>query len=187
MDNGVYVFDEYKNHKLRLWINIPPLITIDAIDTFVHKISPKNPILLDYSSISIVVELRKNLNASNYALLGALFIPENNDVLQVEGLISTNTGEVLLDNIAMPNDEVLSGIPLEYAQVVSNVTLRHKYYIDSLPIGKLLFNVGAHAKIGSSQAIFANVTRLIYRLLVEDLVRLEREKLDAIIEEHLLT
>lgn len=185
MNEHVHIFnDEFKNHKVRIWLNNPPPIPMDIINSFEHQIKPKIPIILN-SSISIVVELNKNQNTSNYALLGAMFTPSDNEVLQVEGLVSKNTGGFLLDNIALPNDEIQIGIPLEYAQAISNITLSYKYHTDSLPTGHLLFNLGAHAVVGSSKAIFAKVTRLIYRLLIADVNNLNLEEKKAIIQNHL--
>ncbi|BFT71561.1 hypothetical protein [Paenibacillus sp. P36] len=185
MNKQIHLFEnEFKNHRIRIWLNNPPPISMDIIDSFEHQIRPKIPILLK-SNISIVVEMNKNQNASNYALLGAMFIPSDNEVLQVKGLISQDTGRVLLDNMAKPNDMIQIGIPFEYAQAISNITLSFKYYANLLPTGHLLFNLGAHAAVGSSKAIFANVTRLIYRLLIADVNNLNLEEKKIIIHNHL--
>ncbi|TXK85755.1 hypothetical protein [Paenibacillus sp. N3.4] len=144
MQDDVYVFNEFKNNKIRLWINSYEAIHFNVIDSFEHTIKPNKPIILN-SKISIVVELLKYKNASNYALLGATFIPFEDGVLRVKGLVGKDTGEALLDNIAFSNDEVQVGIPVEYSQAILNTTLRHGYNSDSLPTGTLFFNFGAHA------------------------------------------
>lgn len=186
MQDDVYVFNEFKNNKIRLWLNSYEAIHFDVIDSFEHTIKPSKPIILN-SNISIVVELLKHKNASNYALLGATFVPSDEGVLRVKGLVGKDKGEALLDNIAFSNDEVHVGIPLEYSQAILNTTLRHGYESNSLPTGKLFFNIGAHAAAGSSRASFANATRLIYRLLIEDIARLNSDDLKAILQDHLLT
>ncbi len=149
--------------KGRLWINNLPKIEYTTIDVLKAKIKAEGSTNLVNTQIAL--ELLLPNEVSNYALLGADFTPNDSDLLTIEVCISKNDDLILSDTIAKPYEEVHVGIPREYAQTIIDTVQKTLNDSVEVPSGILRFNCGAHGYIGSSQAIFSKVTRIILVLI----------------------
>ena len=102
-------------------------------------------------------------NMSNYALLGASYTSAPTDNLNVLIEVNADDGPVVEDHIAFRNDIIRSGIPAFYAKKIKDFFLE-KSEDKILGGGELRINIGAHAEIGSSGAIFKVVCQILTEL-----------------------
>jgi hypothetical protein len=133
-------------------------------------------------SRSIMVELFKYVGPRDvYGLLGAGFIPEYSGSLLMRVFASDNTGGVVDWALAGGIDDVHLGLPLQYAQTVLETAVDAAAE-ETLGPGVLSFDRAAHGLIGSSNAVFRHLTRVIVQLLEPDRQPLTEAELMRLIE-----
>ncbi|VBB09156.1 Hypothetical protein LUCI_4442 [Lucifera butyrica] len=162
----------------RLWINDFPGFESKIIDT-IHRtfVGAKE---IPRCNKSVVLEILLPRNASNYALLGATFIPLVGGTLDVKINIGVHDDAVLKDNIAFTSDEVHVGIPKEYAFAVMD-SVAETLDDSEFPPGILFFDVGAHSDVGSSRMIFSRVTKILIKIIFNNILELSEDELKKLI------
>lgn len=152
--------------RCNLWIDEIPEIQYRCLDSLNGTIVKNDWIKWD--DVSYTLELRViGRDCSNYALLGLRYEYEYSGELAIKVNVSEFDGEIIDRNISSLSDEIHSGLPLEYAKVVFDVT---KNYLENIPCsqGKITFDIAAHGYVGSSQSIFELVAGVLLQLLAND-------------------
>ena len=120
----------------------------------------------------------------HYGALGAEFVPEQQEQLVIQVLISTSEGEPVSASLAEKVDVVRAGLPQEFAQAI----LENAMMVDEnqlLGTGTLRFCRAVHGRDGSSPWIFGVLTRVIVKLLILDRQSSSEERLlELIRSEH---
>jgi hypothetical protein len=149
--------------KGRLWINEMPNLREEIIDVIETTIEVSNRQQWEEKAVILELLLAPR-EISNYALLGVMYLPTNNEILNIKVNVSSFKGKILVDNIALSTDEVHLGIPKDYATSIINL-VKEKVLEFQFPAGDLVFNVGAHGYVGSSKLIFSIITKVLMGLL----------------------
>ncbi|MDX1932455.1 MAG: hypothetical protein SFU56_07605 [Capsulimonadales bacterium] len=102
-----------------------------------------------------------------YGLLGAAFIPNVSNVLQIEVNCDSQTDVMVLNSLALQPDTVLIGLPYEYAQAVLN-SVAHSDISEQLGSGLIRFDCAAHGEVGSSSSAFVRLSLIVTQLLTLD-------------------
>lgn len=166
--------------KGRIWTNEAPELEYETIEVLRETVDVTS--LKRWDEKNLIFELSLPRNSSNYALLGLKYIPDNEKVLKVEIKVGRSDDVLLENNIAQIVDEVHVGIPEEYARAILEYTKENSKEID-VPPGTLMFDVGAHGYVGSSQAIFLSVTKILLNIIDKDLKSISEDELSKIINE----
>ncbi|WP_027624770.1 hypothetical protein [Clostridium lundense] len=151
--------------KGRLWINDLPVINYNVVELIEEKFKANT---FECQGKSIALEIALPRNSSNYALLGATYIPDESGFLNVEVKISSLEDDEFKGNIASTVDKVICGIPKEYGEAILEY-IRNNINDFKVPSGKLVFEIGAHGLVGSSKAIFSLLAKVIIELVVYNL------------------
>lgn len=79
-------------------------------------------------------------------------------------------------------DEVKCGLPIEYAAAIVDTVLSAAVEKE-LPSGTMIFDSGAYAQVGSSQAIFSKATNMLLQLLLNKPYAMSEEGLkDSVVK-----
>lgn len=106
---------------------------------------------------------------SLYAALGAEFVPSSGHELEVRVLRSKDPGQVISWALASAVDEVRSGLPLEFADVVAEATQVAPDLV-RLGAGTLTINQAAYGVVSSNKSTFKRLAVAVVCLLgLEDL------------------
>lgn len=165
--------------KGRIWIGEMPNIKGSVIDIVKSSFEVTNQQQWEHKAIAIELLLAPR-EISNYALIGAKYIPSNNGNLEIKVNISSFDDTILLDNIALSTDEVHMGIPKEYALSIASIA-KEKSIELNYPMGSLVFDIGAHGHVGSSKMVFSTVTKVLMGLLSMNVLEKSYEELNEIV------
>lgn len=152
-----------KSSKINLWIN-ENLAFDEKILEVLHEEVKSNEVV-SWKDITYIVEFyigQKHM--SNYAMLGMEYIYKNTGKLDVKVCVSNDEGKILENTIAMPGDEVHSGIPKEYGEKILQVAASY-FRVHNYGTGEIVFFMGAHGYYGSSQAVFGLATNILLNCL----------------------
>lgn len=169
---------QYRRGKL--WVNDLPRMDYDCIDILELSLTINKGLELKPCNLALEL-LLSSRQVSNYAFLGAEFIPNSGDKLEVAISVGNDEGEVLEDNIASQLDEVHIGLPNEYGQAILRSVQKTLDELPNFSGGVLNFNIGAHGLVGSSQLSFSKVTEIIIKLLASDPNSSDENKLEDVI------
>jgi hypothetical protein len=136
-------------------------------------------------SRSFTIELLLTYNASYYAVLGAKYIPIIGDeCLHIEvRYLNTNT-EKYEDTLAYNKKTVFKGLLKEYVDSVLNTSVDYLKY-NTPPGGKIVFDVAACCKIGSSSLLFKIITKIVLQILINEQYPVSDEVIKNICEKYL--
>lgn len=153
-----------KYRKGKLWKNQMPNIESTVIEILRKSIYETERIQWESSNIALELLLAPR-EVSNYALLGATYIPNGGEKLEIRVKVSAGDDKLFEDAIALSCDEVHVGIPKDYAEAIVNATEKTIREIKSFSPGVLEFSIGAHGYVGSSKLIFSKITDIILKIM----------------------
>lgn len=168
----------------RLWVDSLPGINYKVIEEWTEEVATQQP-CKSVEQTTISLELLLPRHSSSYVLLGAKFVPNEDNHVTVTVKISNDEDGLYLDTIASTIREAVHvGIPHQYARVVLESAIQSISELKSFPPGKLTFDVGAHGLVGSSQLIFSKVAFTIVRLIHQRVTEFpSRDVNDLVLEE----
>lgn len=138
----------------------------------------KNLIMKNYNSLffsfeanskisserNIITEISLSRHASSYALLGAKFIPSNNNNLSVEIRYSENE-KLYKESLSIHQGFTFIGLPKEFAISVEKSIIDYFHKDSSIPSGNLIISMAANCAAGSSTKIFSCLTKILLEIL----------------------
>jgi hypothetical protein len=166
--------------KCRIWLEELPSTKCKVIEVLSSILETSNS--MNRNNQSIAVELF--VAPRYYALLGIEYIYKGTNNLEICINITEDT-EKITDSLALPSDNVHSGISNEYAQTILNASIKVFGNLNNVPSGVLTFNIGGYGDYGSNQVIFAKATSILIRLLVGTQGNIDLEELKNIVRNEL--
>ena len=167
------------NVKGRLWIDDLPGVELKCIKILEKNLTANQESKWHYRRVAL--ELARRRHVSNYALLEAVFKPNDSKVLTLQVFVSEDLGEPMPDAQTMLHDKVRWGIPQQYSEAIINIATQNIDSNGSFPAGVLSFSVGAHAEAGSSNMIFSQVTQVLLLLISFECKDLSDDELKIIV------
>ncbi|MEC0128991.1 hypothetical protein [Paenibacillus pabuli] len=155
-----------KFRKVVLWKNELPSHPKEADHELEISLQLTKPIVSENKELA--VELKLPRNSSYYALLGLEFTPNQTSELRIKIKIK-NSSDDLYDSELELNEEIYLGIPSEYANSIINSAKEVLLESSWQHSGSITFTLGAHSLIGSSEAVFSKVTKVLVALLENEL------------------
>jgi hypothetical protein len=171
-----------KNRKCKLWVNetagLPLANSENVIEKdIVSSINKSNDI------VQMALELSLSRDSSYYALVGFECKSDNNQkYTKITVSMSKENLTYSSETLSASYDKVFTGISEEYGQSVLDSAVETINELGGLSSGEITFNVGAHAECGSSNAIFAQTTKLLLKLAKLDLLNMTEDKIQNEIE-----
>jgi hypothetical protein len=165
--------------RVRLWRGEGPGASYAAEEIIERRISPTKR-AEDATSSSVAIEVW--LPMGPRALFGLLGVRYERDGPACEiraPVVRGLDGVRLSDTIAAANDEVRVGLPDEYGRAVVD-SLAHEAEVLGLH-GRLSVENAAHSLVGSSRSVFAALSTLAVRLIVEPFDELEQGSIEEIV------
>lgn len=171
----------------RVWLNDVPKLDLEV--GRIHEILVDAPrTRLSRTRVTAAEIYIPHGARSSCGLLGGQFTPDattNTLAIRVETSRAARTG-VMIDALAGAVDQVLPGLPDEYASAVLGVATSANTVL-ALGSGVLLFREAAHGRVGSSSNVFRRLTSIVVQLMSnetmdwrdEDLLALFDQKQDA--------
>ena len=159
-------YDLGKYRKVVLWKDefpIPPKEVDHELET---SLLLSKPIISENKKLAL--ELKLPRNSSYYALLGVEYIP--NQTSEVKIIVKhSNKNNILYNSELGLNEEVYEGISTEYAKSIISSTRDGIMDSNWQYAGSITFVIGAHSIVGSSEAVFSKVVKIILALLSNEL------------------
>jgi hypothetical protein len=149
--------------KANVWLGKQPTLTPNLVESLrdsVHTIRPDAAIP---SRCAIEMWVGKG-GRTDYGLLGASLLTGHNNELLIEVSVSQEITDLNLS--AVREELTYPGLPHEYAEAVIKEAVRFSA-TPSLGAGILRFDCGKHGIIGSSEAFFERLTRIVIHLLLQ--------------------
>ncbi|MDN4620987.1 hypothetical protein QCD85_22915 [Paenibacillus sp. PsM32] len=176
------IFDLGKFRKAIVWKEDYPPIINKAEYELKTLLQLNEPIVSKYQKL--VLELKLPRNISYYALLGVEYIPNQNSELMIK--VKVNDSNRLFYNSELQlSEEIYSGIPTEYANSIINSAKEKILECNWNYAGSIVFLLGAHSLIGSSETVFSKVTKILIALLSNELSEESCLSDDSVIKEEL--
>ncbi|MGV7115129.1 hypothetical protein [Paenibacillus kyungheensis] len=176
------IFDLGKFRKAIVWKEDYPLIINKAEYELKTLLQLNEPIVSKYQKL--VLELKLPRNISYYALLGVEYIPNQNSELMIK--VKVNDSNCLFYNSELQlSEEIYSGIPTEYANSIISSAKEKILECNWNYAGSIVFLLGAHSLIGSSETVFSKVTKILIALLSNELSEESCLSDDSVIKEEL--
>lgn len=166
--------------KCRIWLEEFSVAKHNAVEVLSSALKASDSIIKNDQSVAVELFAAPRY----YALLGVEYIYKDTGKLEIY-INTSEDSEKISDSLALPSDNVQSGIPKEYAQTVLNTTIKVFRNLYSIPSGILTFSVGAYGNFGSNQVIFAKATGILIGLLVGKLSNMELDELKNIVRNEL--
>lgn len=116
-----------------------------------------------------------------YSVLGAIFVPGQEDRLLIQVPISVNQGQPVLESLAGRADKVRVGLPYEFTGSVFDGVLSINP-AQLLGAGTLQFCCAATGDIGSSPWMFRVLGRVVVKLLSSDRSSFSEENLIRLLD-----
>lgn len=160
------VFDLGKSRKAVLWKGEFPLLPNEADHELVTTLQLSKPVVSENKKLAL--ELKLPRNSSYYALLGVEYIPNQTSELKIIVKHSKNN-DVLYNSELGLNEEIYAGISTEYANSIISNTKDSILDTNWQFAGSIAFVIGAHSVIGSSEAVFSKVVKILLALLSNEL------------------
>lgn len=162
----IVIIELGKYRKAVLWKNELPTLPIESDNEFEVSLKITKPVISENKKLAM--ELKLPRNSSYYALLGLEYTPNQTTELKMKIKLKNNN-EVLYNSELEPNEDIYSGIPSEYVNSIiisAKERILESYWQHA---GSITFVLGAHSLIGSSEAIFSKVTKVLIALLLNEL------------------
>jgi hypothetical protein len=162
------IIDLGRFRKVVLWKNELPSLPNEADHKLEISLQLTKPVVSENKKLAM--ELKLPRNSSYYALLGVEFIPNPNQTSELRMKIKIrNSSDDLYNSELELNEEIYSGIPSEYANSIINSAKEVVVESSWQHPGSITFTLGAHSLVGSSEAIFSKVTKVLMALLKNEL------------------
>lgn len=176
------IFDLGKFRKAIVWKDDYPLI-INKADYELNKVLLlSEPIVSKYKKITL--ELKLPRNSSYYALLGVEYTPNQNSELIIKIKVN-DSNPVFYNSELQLQEEIYSGIPAEYAKSIISSAKEKILESNWQYSGSIVFLLGAHSLIGSSETVFSKATKILISLLSNELSIKSYLSDDSLIKEEL--
>ncbi|QDH21686.1 hypothetical protein [Saccharibacillus brassicae] len=160
------VIDLDKFRKVMVWKDEYPIHPNKKVNELETSLQLSMPMVSEYKKIA--VELKLPRNSSYYALLGGEYIPNQTSQLKIKVYVNKDSN-VLYNSELVSEEDIYLSIPNEYANVIIN-TVKDAMIKSNLQLaGTLSFALSAHSRVGSSEAIFSKITKILIGLLVNEL------------------
>jgi hypothetical protein len=175
----IVTIDPDAKRKMRIWCwELPDTryAPISTISTSIKVTKEKVP-TIEQIAVELLVRTGPR---SLYGLLGAHFTPRDNKSLEMEVAISDRIGPQFSDSLAGHSDDVRVGLPDEYAgAVLEGAAMLAKE--ESQLSGQILFCCAAHGRVGSSAAIFEQLSKMVVSLMFSQEPRLLQDRIKALL------
>jgi hypothetical protein len=168
----------YLGRNARIWLNEFPYIKYVPIETI--KLNISNISNENWERRSVCLEYRPLGDPTRYGLLGIEYFPQQTKCLETNILVSKDKDTSFNSSLLGQYGKTHVGIPMVYANVVSKITT-HILQKNPFPAGILVFGIGAHDEIGSSEFIFVQLTRILINIITRDSKTLTKEEIEKII------
>lgn len=176
------ILDLGKFRKAVVWKDESPLI-IDKADYELKTLLQLNePIVSKYQKL--VLELKLPRNSSYYALLGVEYNPNQNSELMIEIQVK-DSNTIFYKSKLQLHEDIYSGIPTEYANSIISSAKEKILESNWKYAGSLVFLLGAHSLIGSSETVFSKATKILIALLTNEFSEESCLSDDLVIKEEL--
>lgn len=159
-------YDLGKFRKAVLWKDEFPLFPQEADHNLETSLLLSKPLVSQKKKIAL--ELKLPRNSSYYALLGVEYIPNQTSEVKIIVKHSINNN-ILYNSDLEQNEEVYAGISTEYAKSISSNTKDRLLESNWQYSGSIAFVIGAHSVVGSSEAVFSKVVKILLALLANEL------------------
>ncbi|WP_339223356.1 hypothetical protein [Paenibacillus sp. FSL H8-0332] len=156
-----------KFRKAVIWKNELPSIPIKLGQELEITLELSRPIVSEDKKLAL--ELKLPRNSSYYALLGIEFIANQTSKLIIKTVIGDSSNSMFHSELEQGKENIYSGIPAEYAEIILNSAKEIAIESKWLYSGRITFACGAHSVVGSSEAIFSKVTKVLMVLLQNEL------------------
>ena len=160
----------------RLWLNEVPEFHCQNTNYFLKDFALINTKKI-YNNCVAFEYCNLPGHSSYYALLGVKFDPDNDNLIKIRIHAVSNSQSTYSKTLSLWKNEVFWGIPEEYANAIAEATKSTITNLGGFPSGTLDFSVGAHDLVGSSNAIFSKVTKLLINIMVQKTEALSIEQL----------
>jgi hypothetical protein len=172
---------DYK--KCRIWIDETPPERSVTDDVICSSIEANDRTFKVDKRVTVEVFIAPR----HFACLGFEYLYNNSANLGIHVNIGKDCELVVSSALALPSDQVYSGISHEYAPTILDRSTKEIGKNGEIPSGVLTFKFGAHSDYGSNRAVFKKVTRILMTIflneqswedqqLLEQIVRSEMEK-----------
>ncbi|MGO4533115.1 hypothetical protein AB4Z30_28890 [Paenibacillus sp. 2TAF8] len=161
------VYDLGNFNKAVVWKGKAPIVfnqTAKELKTVIHL---NQNLVSTYTQI--VMELKLARNSSYYALLGVEYIPEETSELLIKVEKSNNEHELYCSALG-PKEIIYTGIPGEYADAIMIAAKKKIQDAHWKYSGSIVFGLGAHSVVGSSESVFSKITEILMVLLMNEFV-----------------
>ncbi|MEK3903229.1 hypothetical protein [Paenibacillus sp. FSL R7-0179] len=156
-----------KFRKMVLWKDELPSISIQEVQELEVTLQLSEPVVSEDKKMAL--ELKLPRNSSYYAFLGVEFISNQTSELIIKTVIGDSSNSMFHSELEMREEEIYLGIPSEYAEIILNSAKETAIKSNWHYSGRITFACGAHSLVGSSEAIFSKVTKLLMALLQNEL------------------
>jgi hypothetical protein len=149
--------------KANVWLGEQPILTPQLVNTLRTSVNTSRPDSAVPSRCAVEMWVGRG-GRTEYGLLGASLSAGNNDRLLIEVPVSQDITDLNLS--AVQQELTYPGLLLEYAEPVMKEAVRLPA-TQTLGAGILRFDCGKHGIIGSSEAFFERLTRIVIHLLLQ--------------------
>lgn len=176
------IFDFGKFRKAVVWKDEYPLIMDNADYELKTLLQLNEQIISKYQKI--VLELKLPRNSSYYAMLGVEYNPNQKSELMIKIKVK-NSNTIFYKSKLQLHEEIYSGIPTEYVDSIISSAKEKILESNWKYTGSIVFLLGAHSLIGSSETVFSKATKILIALLLNELSEESCLSDDLVIKEEL--
>lgn len=176
------VLDLGRYRKAAVWKDSFPLLPDKTEHELVTSLQLSEPVLSEHKKMAVELKLPKN--SSYYALLGGEYAPNQTSEIIIKVRISNDFENSYNSGFEL-KEEIYLGIPNEYADSIINAAKEKILQSNWKYAGSVTFVLGAHSFIGSSEAIFSKVTKILISLMLNELCTDASSSYDSLIKEEL--
>lgn len=131
------------------------------------------------------IELLLPYHTSYYAALGAKYIPEIGDeCLHIEVRYSNTNTERYENTLAYNKRTVFKGLSNEYVDSVLKTSVDYLKY-NTIPSGKIVFDVAACCEVGSSPLLFKIITKIVLQVILNEKYPVSDDVIKSICDKYL--
>jgi hypothetical protein len=169
----------WRGKSVHVWFNELPDWTYEVLNVNQRRLSTTKRYAETVQQLAIEMILPGP--KADYGALGAVFVPDDTQLLQVEVSVTNDQGDIVTDSLARIIDRVRKGFPEEYVTGFLDGIMQYEP-LQTLGGGTLSFCCALHGEIGSSIWFFQVIGRVIINLLTHQLSSLSDEDLVEIIQ-----
>ena len=158
------ILDLGKHRRARVWVGELPAIAsvTDRVLSTSIEVEGQGLTASRIAAVEVVVPLGPR---AMYGLLGGRINPASGRLLSVEVATSISNGQLLFDTLALPGEEVKSGLPAEFGPAIISAVALARQEMPNLPPGRITIECAAHGSVSSSYRMFQRLTQILLRIL----------------------